>query len=434
MSKPSDEPTPSADPPAGSDSPDHEAPPEPDTAPAPPRPARAVPKVKLAAAAAAAMVTIGVALAMCNRTPEPTELTVVSDAMAEASAKASATVAVVDAAPPPCPESEYKVRLTAGRAAMAKRKYGDARTELDAALVCRPDDPEALTSLGISWYYSDELGNANKELALAARHAKTPWLLGQIWYMRGLIDERELGQGSGKADFAAAFALGRHQGAKEKLKDDELCGASIQRYSREKTNGSAFFEPTVQEVIRSLEGLPDGADVAAMAPTEPEVFHFSGTGYGTYDWLVAKGAKDTWAFKLAESSRVYHCYGDGDFKVDDAAPGFVHATGHYVGPNPIEPTGGGQPGCGEDNPYGVDVFFDPKRELGLVVSVSLPGRYEERADLPHPKVTISKKGVTVKGLGCDLFEPWVEPQEDGGADATSEAGADAAAAADATRD
>jgi hypothetical protein len=380
------------------------------------------------------MVTIGVALAMCNRTPEPTELTVVSDATAEASAKASATVAVVDAAPPPCPESEYKARLTAGRAAMAKRKYGDARTELDAALVCRPDDPEALTSLGISWYYSDELGNANKELALAARHAKTPWLLGQIWYMRGLIDERELGQGSGKADFAAAFALGRHQGAKEKLKDDELCGASIQRYSREKTNGSAFFEPTVQEVIRSLEGLPDGADVAAMAPTEPEVFHFSGTGYGTYDWLVAKGAKDTWAFKLAESSRVYHCYGDGDFKVDDAAPGFVHATGHYVGPNPIEPTGGGQPGCGEDNPYGVDVFFDPKRELGLVVSVSLPGRYEERADLPHPKVTISKKGVTVKGLGCDLFEPWVEPQEDGGADATSEAGADAAAAADATRD
>lgn len=427
----SDEPTQSPEPPEGSNPTDGEHP-QGSPPKAEPGSARTTFKVRAAAAAAAVLVAVGIALAVCNRTPEPTVLTVVTDAQPEASASARATVAKVDAAPPPCPESEYKTRLAAGRAAMAKRKYGEARTELDAALVCRPDDPEALTSLGISWYYSDNLGNANQELALAARHAKAPWLLGQIWYMRGLIDEQELGQGSGKADFAAAFALGRHPGAKEKLKDGELCQASIVRHSREKVNGGAFFEPTVDEVIRGLEGLPDGADVAAMAPNEPEVFHFSGTGFGTYDWLVAKGAKGAWGFTLGSSSRVYHCYGDGDFKVEDDAPGLVHATGHYVQPNPVEPMGGGQPGCGENNPYGVDAFFDPNRELALVVSVSLPGRYDERADLPHPKVTISKKGVTVKGLGCDLFEPWVEPQEDGGADASSEAGADAAA--DARRD
>ena len=70
--------------------------------------------------------------------------------------------------------------------------------ELDAALACRPDDAEALSERGLAWLLAGELSNANEDLALASRKTKSPALLGTIWYRRGLVDEKDLGDDGAK--------------------------------------------------------------------------------------------------------------------------------------------------------------------------------------------------------------------------------------------
>jgi hypothetical protein len=390
----------------------------PEEPPDPPEPKRAWSLKWLALPA----VLVPVALVLASRHEDPVPLVLTGEPDAAADATPSASVAVADTAPPPCPESEYKARLAAGRAALGKRKLDVARDELAAALACRPDDPEALADRGLAWLLSKELANANEDLALASRKAKAPGLLGTIWYRRGLVDEEELGGEGAKPAFATAFVLGRHEGAKKKLDGAEPCGAEIGRY--EKTNLKygdhvAHTAATLRDLVPTLEGFEEGSDVAASAPNAPEVLRLGGGGApATSDWLVAKGTTAAWGFELGIVYRTYHCTGDQAFELANDAPGFVHATGHMAVPlvRDLNTEGSVMHGCFAGAVTGVDAYFEPKREVGLVVRRALPGRFDERAEVPGPKVTVSKKGVSVKGMGCDLFEPWDDSVTDGGAE------------------
>lgn len=391
----------------------------PEEPPEPPEPPRARSLKWLALPA----VLVPVVLVLASRHEDPVPLVLAIEPDAAVDATPSASVAVADTAPPPCPESEYKAKLQAGRAALGKRKLDVAREELDAALACRPDDAEALSERGLAWLLAGELSNANEDLALASRKTKSPALLGTIWYRRGLVDEKDLGDDGAKPAFATALVLGHHDGAKKKLDGADPCGAEIERY--EKTNLKygdhvAHTAPTLKDLVPLLEGFEEGADVGATAPSSPEVLRLGGGGAAsTNDWLVAKGATAAWGLELGIVYRTYHCTGDSAFDLATDAPGFVHATGHMAVPlvRDLNTEGSVMHGCFSGAVTGVDAFFDAKREVGLVVRRALPGRYDERADVPGPKVTVSKKGVSVKGMGCDLFEAWDDTEADGGTEA-----------------
>jgi hypothetical protein len=329
-------------------------------------------------------------------------------------------------APPPCPEETYLARLADGRKALGKKKLDDAREALNLALDCRADDAAALSERGYSWYLSGEMGNANEDLALASRKTTVRALLATIWFRRGLVDENAFGEDGAKRAFATSVAFGGGEAARKKLDGDDVCDVSIERYRTGELrygDHQAHTADHVAELFSELEGFDDTVTSDDEAWTKsgnatksfPALLELPGTA-ATGHWLVTKGNTSLWAFELGVLYKTYQWTGDAHFELSPPVAGLVHAHGHHakwlertVQVGDIQQTGSG------DGPVtAVDAYFDPKREVALVVRRGIPGRFAERADVPAPKVWATAKGVFVRQMGCSLTEPWEEAPPDAG--------------------
>ncbi len=327
---------------------------------------------------------------------------------------------VLAPAPPPCTDAELRTFIDEGKKAIAKRKYEDARTALDKALVCRPDDAEALSERGLAWFLSGEISNANEDLALASRKTKKPGLLGTIWYRRGLVDEKELGENSGEPAYVTSYWLGHHEGAKKKV-GSNACGSTSSRFHAGAMGDVTQTDTSLDKLVASLG--PDDAERTGLGPDGTGLLEVVAGGMSD-NWLVAKGKTAAWAFRLASPQQVYHCRGMSTFALSKEGA-IVHAHGHVADPRVQDLDDGHgvvQHGCFLGSVTAVDAFFRPDREMAIVVRRDLPGRFDERDDVPAPKVTLTASGVTIKGLGCNDAETW-DDVADGGAGEGGEGGA-----------
>lgn len=331
--------------------------------------------------------------------------------------------------PPPCTDAELRALIEEGKKAGAKRKYDDARAALDKALVCRPDDAEVLSERGLIWYLTGDMENANEDLALASRKTTKPALLGTIWYRRGLVDEKVFGEESAEPAYTASYWLGHHPGAMKKV-GSNACGSTASRFHAGAMGNVTMTDTNVDKLVATLEagnaprtGLGDDA-----GSTFPAVFEIN-NGATNEDWLVAKGKTAAWAFQLASRPHVYHCWGESRFTLSKKGS-IVHAHGYASSPRVDDKDVGGgvvQHGCFLGSVTAVDAYFRPDREMAIVVRSVLPGRFDEREDVPKPKVTLTPSGVTVKGLGCDDAETWDDAVDGGAGEGDAANGADGGA-------
>lgn len=341
---------------------------------------------------------------------------------------------VAEAPPPPCPDAELRARIDEGKRLIATKKYEAARLQLDDALACRPDDPEALAERGRASFLLGDLDRANEDLALASRKTKRPDLLGAIWYSRALVDEADFSANTARPALMASIALGRHAGARKKL-DGMTCDATLRRVHAGSLGETGKTVPDAGALVASLDvedrdrrGL--GADGSA-GRVFPDVLHLSDASVDD-DWLVAKGTRAAWAFRLVNRYRVWQCKGESTFTLA-TQNGLVHAHGFFSEAHTRDKVidhgphrGALDHGCFDGPVTGVDAFFDPKREVAIVVRRPLPGRFAEHDDVPGPAVIANATGIAITGFGCDESEPWDDPTDEttngGPTDATTNGG------------
>ena len=376
----------------------------------------------------AALALPAVVIGLLARHPSPAPIVVVDPSAVDAAVAAPSASVSEASAPVRCPEEAYLSRLAEARKALAKKKLDDAREALDRALICRPDDPTALSERGHTHYLSGDLEKARRDQALAAREAKVPALLATIWFRRGLVDARMRNPDVAKRAFATSVAFGGGQAARDWLEGEDVCAVSIERYgpgslawvdrnSEHKANAA----PSVAALFSGLDGFdgPVQSDSAAWAkagvsnPSLPAIVELCGVAVDGH-WLVAKGRTSLWAFELGLIYRTYDWTGEGKFSVSTRDDGLVRASGYHAHFREVVDDRG-RPGASNDGLVtAVEVYFDPKRERALVVRGALPGQFEEREHVPAPEVRVTAEGVVVRGVGCALEEPWEYPPVDAG--------------------
>ena len=360
---------------------------------------------------------------------EPT-LATIADA-APSAVEDSSAPADAAPAPPPCTDAELRALIDEGKKGIAKRKYDDARAALDKALACREDDAEALSERGLAWYLSGEMENADEDLALASRKTKKPGLLGTIWYRRGLVDEKEFGETDAKPAFVTSYWIGHHEGAKQKV-GSNACGSTFSRFhsaalgdvARTYASGEKLVATLTDEGHSEMTGLGSDEMPGKRFPDVLRIFN----GRSDEDWLIARGKTAHWAFQLANRTLANGCRGETSFVLSREG-NVVHAHGYFsLGITREIPGIPDEHACFIGPVTGVDAFFRPDREVAIIVRRALPGRFDEREDVPAPTATLGKNGVTVKGLGCNDVETWDEPLDagiEGGLSDAEVTGADA---------
>ena len=369
---------------------------------------------------------------IASRPADERAVATVADAAPAPSGLADVETAPV-AAPerPPCTDAELRALIDEGKKATTKRKYDDARTAFEKALVCRPDDAEALSERGLMWYLSGDMEHATEDLALASRKTTKPGLLGTIWYRRGLVDEKVFSEEGAEPAYITSYWLGHHQGAMKKV-GSNACGSTSSRFHAGAMGNVTLSDTHVDKLVATLEagdaprtGLGDDA-----GSTFPAVFEID-NGATNEDWLVAKGKTEAWAFRLASRVHVYHCRGASQFTLSKEGS-IVHAHGYAANPSVEDKDFGGgavQHGCFYGPVERVDAFFRPDRDMAIVVRSALPGRFDEREDVPAPKVTLTPRGVSIKGLGCDDAETWDDAADAGAGEGGAADGGDGGGAA-----
>jgi len=143
--------------------------------------------------------------------------------------------------------SRYADAMKRGRAATRETKYPDAEVAYETALDAKPGDAQALAERGYARLLNGESERASEDLARAAELTQDRRLLAQIWFNRGLVEEKI---GSSDATLAAFYLSNRYApsaAAGRKLGNQRVCPVRVGR------GGIAQAGPTLE--AKSLDGL-----------------------------------------------------------------------------------------------------------------------------------------------------------------------------------
>jgi hypothetical protein len=158
-------------------------------------------------------------------------------------------------APPEDPKARaaYRAGMRKGRKATDKKQWAEAIAGFDEALAAKQGDPRALGERGFAKLLEGkDLAAATRDFDQAASSTKDKKLLSEIWFNRGLLEEKRGNDPNAVAAFVIANTLRPTAAALEKIEGKTAC-------------------PVVVSDTLAIEEAPpaSGADWLALAKTMP---------------------------------------------------------------------------------------------------------------------------------------------------------------------
>ncbi len=323
----------------------------------------------------------------------------------------------------PAARAAYRVGMRKGRKATDKKQWAEAIGGFDAALAAKKGDPRAMSERGYARLLEGtDLAAASRDLDLAAGGTKDVKLQSQIWFNRGLIEEKRGNAANATVAFVIANQLRPTPQAQAKIAGKSACPVSVGSeldlgLDDHKTVDAADWIALARamELDDTKVTKEDIWELTTGARTEPSLPAILSGGDSTeeVDYLALKTAGGLRAVPLG-AAQGGRCPGYVTFEVeeDNATRVLVSGRSLYDGGytymcdgkdgERIECTGADNEvaagtACFGGTPTYHDIVVD--RASGKVLS-SL-----EQPDAPSiAKVTLAPGGVKLSGLGCDRIE------------------------------
>lgn len=327
--------------------------------------------------------------------------------------------------------SEYDRLMALGTELIKSKKYPEAIEKLTLALKGQPNDARALAERGTAKFMSGDFRDGNVDLANALTKTTDPKTLADIWFKRGLLDEKLLGEQATSA-FAASFALSPSKEAEDKVGSHTICPPDVERRELTVKVGDAGDDDILRSDLNIVTlfpalpgwysqhealpktGAPAEANIwtavtdSATAPPLPTVVQL--TDYTTaVSYLIFRARSRVWALQLARLFKAWNGMGDAQFTVSSAGPR-IHVHGYWAQAleQVVEVQGDKAHSSIEGALVEVDAIVDLAKNRILVVHRGKPGRFVERATTPSAKGTLTPEGIRLEGLGCNDTFPLVE--------------------------
>jgi hypothetical protein len=336
----------------------------------------------------------------------------------------------------------YLAAMSRGRTATRAKHYAEAVDDFSAALEAKPDDAQGLTERGYARLLHGDYPSALEDFDQAHSLTKDPKLLAQVWFNRGLIDEKLGHDDAALADFVTSDHLSPTKAAKAKIGGRRTCPIEVAR------DGDLSAEPVIPPSMSKSEWQKVLADLTARSAEGVAV---SGATYKLPAVVAVERMDGEWVdevFVVGEhAGRVRavqvgsgmrgRCSGHASFTLDEVDGDLVYVSGEELtlggevymcmpddgDPLPCDQVKGDTSrmpmlsGCGDDTPTLRNAIVD-LRAGKIVLSLERPKPSDDNdviAIVPDPS------GYRVSGLDCDAVVTIAAPQkavahEGGGAD------------------
>jgi Tetratricopeptide repeat len=324
----------------------------------------------------------------------------------------------------------YRAAMTRGRKATDAKDYDKAIAAFDEALAAKPGDARARAEQGFAYLLSGALPGASEAFEAAAQSTKDPKLLSQIWFNRGLLDDKRNEPENAAVDYYIANRLSPSAAAKKKLAGKKVCPIHVEQnvaleYPDAKPiEGADWLALIKQMPFAQRDPMPTTNDAAlteltgaADPPKLPAIVVAGASGGGRMAYLVAKRNAQMRAIPVG-SEVGGRCPGRVEFTVEKAAGDRIHvhgielAEGGYTfmcrapktddlvecsGKDGEEPSG---TACFGGTPTERDVVVDVTSGKALVMAVR-PMLADTDEPLGKIAITLETNGLKIAGLDCD---------------------------------
>jgi hypothetical protein len=316
----------------------------------------------------------------------------------------------------------YRQGMRKGRKAAAAKSYKDAIAGFDEALAAKKNDARALGERGfVRLLEGTDLDGATKDFDLAAGATKDPKLLSEIWFNRGLVEEKRGKTDNALAAFTIANSLRPTKAAQAKLGDKAACqvttgtpgdhqklieGADWLALGKSMAHSDEGAPTTPAEALLWLTGNDKGTE-----PTLPTVVAASDVLERTV-WVVWKNGASMRAFPVAMAMGG-RCSGRADATIVSANATHLHvrATEELEGGSTYVCQGKGDEivEC-EDKPGEVSLgtaCLGGATTLRDVVIEIATGKVVAQLEQPEAKpatIELVATGLKISGNGCDRTE------------------------------
>ena len=322
--------------------------------------------------------------------------------------------------------AKYHAAMTRGRKLTDAKKYDNAIKAFDEAIEAKKGDARAVSERGFARLLAGDLRGASEDFDDAASASKDSRLLSQIWFNRGLVDEKRDQPDNARVDFYLANKMHPTDAAKRKLGDTkQVCPALVEH---EYTNSwqAKTIDAADWLALAALMPLPPGDGFSdppktavdtrkALGVVEPKLPAIAVTGHagsGRVAYVVAAHGKGLRAIPVGEDGGG-RCPGTIDFSVEAVTGSIVHVSGSelYEGgmtevcPDNKDMECTGAPdehyteACFAGTPIVRDVVIDT--ESGKLVVISRP----QTASGGEVTVKADPSGVHLSGLDCTATVP-----------------------------
>jgi len=340
--------------------------------------------------------------------------------------------------------------MARGRAATRAGEWAKAFAAFDAALAAKPGDARAYAERGYARLLEGrDLLRARADLDRAAAETVDDKLLSQVWFNRGLVDERSAAAGDARVDFYFANRFAPGAAARAKLGAEKVCPVLLERpnYAAFKTQAPDWL--LLWRALRALSEAQavDGSD--EPPPTTPAEAREALTGdkgevklpvivrmgqeNRSVEWaeyLVLARGHELAAMELGRASSG-RCPGEVAYQIVAQTGSLLHVRGHElllrlpslmcgddageVGDlTPCEP---GQSSaalsfCEEARPPEQDFVVDVA-SARVLMTLERPNDADRRGGASRSiDVTLEPTGLRLEGFDCEGIRPFVV---DGGA-------------------
>ena len=407
-------------------------------------------RLALALAAAAACGGHDAAPSPGSAAPPPVAAKAVAPAEPAAAAGSASGSADAAAAAATAARVKYRDAMRRGRVATDARRYDDAVAAFTDALAARPDDARALGERGFARLLGAtivDLPYAEQDLDDAAARTHDPKLLSEIWFNRGLVEDKRGEQENAVVDFFLANQLRPTTAAAARLAGKTVCPARVETSTAglpgvadpdnrskpiDAASWLALLHAMTFAIIDDAHPPRDDADARAALGVSskklPAIAVAGRAGSGRAAYLVAKHGDGVRAYPLGYDDGG-RCAGQLDLAIAKIAGPIVLVHGSVLpeggmtemchrsadDAEPIPCTGGsGEVDAGE-------ACFAPAATLhdlaidtatGKVVDVSRP---VPTVDTAATRVTVQLAGagsdsgsaaVKLSGVSCDRVVTW----------------------------
>jgi hypothetical protein len=156
-----------------------------------------------------------------------------SAAAAAAAAKAgsgSGSGSAQQPADDPKAREAYRLGMKKGRKATIAKTYKEAIAGFDEALAAKPNDARALGERGFARLLEgSDLDAAKRDFDLATGGTNDPQLLSELWFNRGLVEEKRGNAENATAAFVVANTLRPSKAAQAKIAGKSACPVTTSR-------------------------------------------------------------------------------------------------------------------------------------------------------------------------------------------------------------